>query len=108
MISPPPSQASEPRAIGRREFLALGAAGGAGTPNPQTLAQTGDLGNRFVWGAATSAYQIEGAPTRMGGGASVWDTFCRRKGAVRDESNGDFAVDHINRFREDIALMRDL
>ncbi|MEO8627659.1 MAG: family 1 glycosylhydrolase, partial [Betaproteobacteria bacterium] len=108
MISSPLPTASEQRVIGRREFLALGAAGAAGTLTNPVLAQAGDLGDRFVWGAATSAYQIEGAPTRMGGGASVWDTFCRRKGAVRDESNGDVAVDHVNRFREDIALMRDL
>ena len=66
------------------------------------------MGSRFVWGAGTSSYQIEGSPTRAGGGASVWDTFCRRPGAIRDGSSGDIACDHINRWREDVALMRDL
>jgi hypothetical protein len=96
------------RAIDRREFLTLGAAALAGTLTESALADETDIGGRFVWGAGTSSYQIEGSPTRAGGGASIWDTFCKRPGAIRDGSSGDVACDHINRWREDVALMRDL
>jgi beta-glucosidase len=62
----------------------------------------------FAWGVATASYQIEGAPYRVGGGRSVWDMFCERPGAINDGSNGDIACDHYNRYREDVALMREL
>ena len=48
----------------------------------------------FVWGVATSAYQIEGAATQDGRGASIWDTFSRLPGKVRKGENGDLACDH--------------
>src|SRR5262245_1018554 len=73
---------------GRRRFLALSAAAAAGTLARPALGVTDGFGADFVWGAATSAYQIEGSPTRAGGGASVWDTFCKRPGAIRDGSTG--------------------
>jgi hypothetical protein len=101
-------EAAGPRSIDRRGFLALGGAALASTLARPAFAETRDMGSRFVWGAGTSSYQIEGSPTRAGGGASVWDTFCRRPGAIRDGSSGDIACDHINRWREDVALMRDL
>jgi beta-glucosidase len=63
---------------------------------------------KFVWGVATAAYQIEGAPYRAGGGATVWDMFCRRPQVVHDQENGDVACDHYHRYREDVALMKDL
>jgi beta-glucosidase len=63
---------------------------------------------RFTWGVATSAYQIEGAVGEDGRGESVWDTFCRRPGAVRDGASGDIAADHYHRWLEDIDLMADL
>ncbi|MFB6818087.1 GH1 family beta-glucosidase [Streptomyces sp. NPDC056347] len=62
----------------------------------------------FTWGASTAAYQIEGAADEDGKGASVWDTFVRRPGAVRDGHTGDIACDHHHRFAEDVALMRRL
>ncbi|MEU0398812.1 GH1 family beta-glucosidase [Streptomyces sp. NPDC006197] len=62
----------------------------------------------FVWGASTAAYQIEGAADEDGKGPSVWDTFVRRPGAVRDGHTGDVACDHYHRFDEDVALMRRL
>ena len=62
----------------------------------------------FTWGAATAAYQIEGAAHRAGGGESVWDMFCRRPEAVFERESGDVACDHYNRYLEDVALMRDL
>jgi beta-glucosidase len=62
----------------------------------------------FRWGVATASYQIEGSPYMHGGGHSVWDMFTARPGKVVDGSNGSVACDHFNRFREDIALMKDL
>lgn len=62
----------------------------------------------FLWGAATSAYQIEGAVDTDGRGRSVWDSFCERPGAIIDGSDGRIAADHYHRYREDVALMRDL
>ena len=59
----------------------------------------------FVWGVATSAYQIEGAATQDGRGASIWDTFSRLPGKVRNGENGDVACDHYNRYRDDVALV---
>lgn len=62
----------------------------------------------FTWGVATASYQIEGAAYKEGGGWCVWDMFCRRPGAVHGGENGDIACDHYNRWREDVALMKDL
>jgi beta-glucosidase len=59
----------------------------------------------FTWGAATAAYQIEGAVAEDGRGESVWDTFCRRPGAIRDGHTGDVAADHYHRWPGDIELM---
>lgn len=62
----------------------------------------------FVWGVATASYQIEGTPAAAGGGESVWDMFCRRPGVIWDGSSGAVACDHYNRWREDVALMKEL
>jgi beta-glucosidase len=62
----------------------------------------------FVWGAATSAYQIEGAVDADGRGRSIWDTFSRVPGRVRNGDTGDTAADHYHRWREDVALMAQL
>jgi beta-glucosidase len=62
----------------------------------------------FVWGAATAAYQIEGASTEDGRGPSVWDTFSHTPGRVRGGGTGDVAVDHYHRWREDVDLMAEL
>jgi beta-glucosidase len=59
----------------------------------------------FSWGVATAAYQIEGAVAEDGRRDSVWDTFCRQPGAIRDGQTGDVADDHYHRWREDVALM---
>lgn len=60
----------------------------------------------FVWGAATSAYQIEGATREDGRGESIWESFARTPGATFQHQTGDPACDHYNRFREDVSLMR--
>nr|WP_269856428.1 GH1 family beta-glucosidase [Streptomyces sp. RPT161] len=62
----------------------------------------------FLWGVATSAYQIEGAAGDDGRAPSIWDTFCRTPGKVANGDTGDVACDHYHRWREDIALMREL
>lgn len=62
----------------------------------------------FVWGTATSAYQIEGASRADGRGESIWDRFAARPGAIADGSDGAVACDHYHRWREDVDLMRAL
>ena len=62
----------------------------------------------FVWGAATAAYQIEGAAGEDGRGESIWDRFCATPGKVRNGDTGAVACDFYHRFPEDIALMREL
>ena len=62
----------------------------------------------FLWGAATSSYQIEGAVDVDGRGPSIWDTQCHATDLVRDGHTGDVADDHYHRYREDVALMRSL
>src|ERR1700716_2600385 len=62
----------------------------------------------FVWGASTSAYQIEGATTEDGRGRSIWDTFCGVPGAVYHGETGDVACDHYHRLDSDLDLIRDL
>ena len=59
----------------------------------------------FLWGAATAAYQIEGAAREGGRGPSIWDTFSGVPGAVADAHNGDVACDHYHRSADDVALM---
>lgn len=62
----------------------------------------------FLWGTATSAYQIEGATEEAGRGLSIWDTFSRVKKNTYTGENGDVADDHFHRYREDVAIMREL
>jgi beta-glucosidase len=80
--------------------------------SPHDAAPDEPLGLRFPdgfrWGAATSAYQIEGAAKEDGRGESVWDTFSRTPGKVRGGDTGDVAADHYHRYVEDLNLMREL
>ena len=62
----------------------------------------------FIWGVATSAYQIEGAWNEDGRGLSIWDTFCRTPGKIHEGETGDVAADHYHRWAEDVRLMADL
>jgi beta-glucosidase len=62
----------------------------------------------FLWGAATSSYQIEGATMADGRGATIWDVFCDVPGKVANNDNGDVACDHYHRYPEDIAMMADM
>jgi beta-glucosidase len=71
-----------------------------------------ELSNRFprsfAWGVASSAFQIEGASSADGKGASIWDEFCRRPGVIADGSDGRIACDHYNRLESDLDLIADL
>ena len=60
----------------------------------------------FFWGAATAAYQIEGAWNEDGKGESIWDRFAHTPGKIKNGDTGDIACDSYHRWREDIALMR--
>jgi beta-glucosidase len=62
----------------------------------------------FLWGAATSAYQIEGSPLSDGAGPSIWHRFAHTPGLMRNGDTGDIACDHYRRFESDVALMKRL
>lgn len=74
--------------------------------NPKTLETlSARFPPHFVWGVASSAFQIEGAAATDGKGASIWDEFCRRPGAIADGSDGEIACDHYNRLDSDLDLI---
>jgi beta-glucosidase len=62
----------------------------------------------FLWGAATSAYQIEGSPLADGAGPSIWQRFSHTPGLTRNGDTGDVACDHYRRYRDDVRLMHTL
>ncbi len=62
----------------------------------------------FLWGTATSAYQIEGAFDEDGKGMSIWDSFTRKKGKIKNFENGDIACNHYHKYREDVSLLNKL
>lgn len=64
--------------------------------------------DKFLWGAASAAYQIEGAWNADGKGKSIWDVASHEPGFMAHSETGDVACDHVNRMREDVALMREI
>ena len=106
----------------RRNFLkatALGVAAeglgarvlGATAPDASShtsLATRKGFPKSFAWGAATAAYQLEGAAAEDGRKPSIWDTFSHAAGKVRNGDTGDVATDHYHRFADDVQLMADL
>jgi beta-glucosidase len=78
----------------------------AGPAAAQTAARTFPEG--FFWGVATSAYQIEGAWNEDGKGPPIWDTFAHTPGKIKNGDTGDVANDHYHRYKEDVALMKDI
>ena len=62
----------------------------------------------FVWGSATASYQIEGAAREDGRGESIWDRYCAIPGNVLGGDTGEVACDHYHRYREDVALMKQM
>jgi hypothetical protein len=60
----------------------------------------------FLWGVATSSYQIEGAWNEDGKGPSIWDTYSHKPGNIKNNDTGDIANDHYHRYKEDVALVK--
>jgi beta-glucosidase len=71
-------------------------------------AATDQFPSGFLWGAATAAYQVEGAWQEDGRGESVWDRFAHTPGKIKNDDNGNVACDSYHRYAEDIALLRQL
>jgi len=108
--------------LSRRHFAGLAGWAALGLPGPSIQAANG-AGRRtapagrsvtpgfprdFVWGTATSAYQVEGAVNDDGRGPSIWDGFAHAPGTIADGSNGDVADDHYHRYKDDVRLMKAL
>ncbi len=74
----------------------------------ESIPHSSTFPENFVWGVATSSFQIEGAAKTDGKGSSVWDAFCRQPGAIADGSNGDIACDHYNLWPGDLDIIADL
>jgi beta-glucosidase len=64
--------------------------------------------DNFVWGTATSAYQIEGAVAEDGRGRSIWDSYAHTRGKIHNDDHGDRASDHYHRYKDDVQLMKAL
>src|SRR5262245_20780359 len=95
----------------------LASAGGlpasAQTPatSPESVGQKAEprtFPQGFYWGTGTSAYQIEGAWNEDGKGPSIWDTYAHTPGNIKNGDTGDVANDHYHRYKEDVALMKDV
>src|SRR6266702_2249586 len=101
--------------VSRRKFAKIAGLSAAGIAGPLEVAEArpaprggSDFPAGFVWGTATSSYQVEGAVNEDGRGASIWDRFVRIPGKIEDGSTGDRANEHYHRYKEDIALIREL
>src|SRR5262245_53504518 len=77
-------------------------------PDSATRAAPSGFPAGFLWGTATSSYQVEGAVNEDGRGPSIWDRFVQIPGAISDRSNGDTACDHYHLYKDDIQLMKAL
>jgi beta-glucosidase len=109
------------RTVSRRDAMTLAAAGALSLATGSARAAepaegragsaaegTGRFPEGFVWGTATSSYQIEGAVNEDGRGPSIWDTFTKKPGTIEDGSSGDVACDHYHRYKADVRLIAEL
>ena len=106
--------------VSRRTFGRLLTAGAAATTLPALAASaqpdqnavpaagSGKFPEGFLWGSATASYQVEGAVKEDGRGQSIWDTFSHTPGKTHNGDTGDVADDDYHRYREDIAIMKEL
>ncbi|MBB4376907.1 beta-glucosidase [Bradyrhizobium sp. Rc3b] len=108
-----------PADVSRRRFAkltglaALGVAAGVRAAENEKSASTdrhlpAPFPKDFLWGTATSSYQIEGAVDEDGRGKSIWDIFSHIPGNIEDGSTGDRANEHYHRYKEDVALIKAL
>ena len=105
------------RDVAKAAAAATLASSGATQAAAQTVRATGaeparptarEFPRGFFWGTATSAYQIEGAWNEDGKGPSIWDTYAHTPGNIANGDTGDVANDHYHRYKEDVALMKDI
>ena len=109
--------------INRRSFVtrvagtaaALAAGGGVVVPTTVHAAETSQAApagdsfpKDFWWGAATAAYQVEGAAREDGRKPSIWDTYSHKRGKIKENGNGDVSTDHYHRYKDDVKLMAEL
>jgi beta-glucosidase len=111
---------SERKSPSRRDLIKLASAGAlaAGPAMPADAKSVAPASRRietdaalprsFLWGTATSAYQIEGAWAEDGKGESIWDRFAHTPGKIENGDTGDVALDHYHRFPEDVHQMKEL
>jgi len=101
----------------RRAFARLAGLSALGVTAPAGAAERaqesdrhapGSFPKNFLWGTATSSYQIEGAVNEDGRGPSIWDIFSHTQGKIEDGTNGDRANDHYHRYKEDVRLIKDI
>jgi beta-glucosidase len=101
----------------RRAFAKLAGLSALGVAAPAASAERAQESDRhapgsfpkdFLWGTATSSYQIEGAVNEDGRGPSIWDIFSHTQGKIEDGTNGDRANDHYHRYKEDVRLIKDI
>lgn len=82
------------------------------TPHSSAAAQSTSGGasfpDDFLWGMATASYQVEGAWNEDGKGESIWDRYAHHQGHIKGGDTGDVACDHYHRYREDIAILKQL
>jgi beta-glucosidase len=105
-------------ATSRRDLMRLAGASAlaANAPNPADAAPSAavaaselqDFPKDFLWGAATSAYQIEGAWNADGKGESIWDRFTHTPGKIQGGDTGDVALDHYHRYKDDVQSLKTL
>ena len=103
--------------VSRRRFAKLAGLSAGAMTSPIDLVEAkpaaaprsaGGFPAGFLWGTATSSYQVEGAVDEDGRGASIWDKFVRIPGKIEDGTTGDRANEHYHRYKEDIALIKAL
>jgi len=107
-----------PGKFSRRNFAKLAGLAGLGLLSPANAQdksanalsseRAAPFPSGFIWGTATSAYQIEGAVSEDGRGPSIWDKFSHTPGKIGDGTNADIANDHYHRYKDDVGLIRDL
>jgi len=98
-----------PDRLSRRQFARITASSALGLSTAaRARGQSAGFPRHFLWGTATSAYQIEGAVKEDGRGRSIWDSFAHTDGTIADRSNADIACDHYHLYRQDVQLMKAL